>query len=161
MLFCILNQNHTCKYFVLMCFSREALAARIGFQSVFFSATHNVKSRETEVHQSSWAESVLLLAEINCLPPWLHSGMSAECDDSMLESCVTSVQRYWRLSGTTATHADTYVVEPKIRSNPFKKTVRTQTNWIPLLDIDKHSRRLVTGLVITSNSLSTLNILNL
>lgn len=87
--------------------------------------------------------------------------MSAECDDSMLESCVTSVQRYWRLSGTTATHADTYVVEPKIRSNPFKKTVRTQTNWIPLLDIDKHSRRLVTGLVITSNSLSTLNILNL
>lgn len=52
-----------------MCFSREALAARIGFQSVFFSATHNVKSRETEVHQSSWAESVLLLAEINCLPP--------------------------------------------------------------------------------------------
>lgn len=72
--------------FLQKCFSLDALATQIGFQSVFcvtrLSAQHNddIKSSVTGVQQSGWADSMLLLAiwrtedkspwtdtEINCL----------------------------------------------------------------------------------------------
>lgn len=70
--------------FLQKCFSLDALATQMGFQSVFcvtrLSAQHNddIKSRVTGVHQSGWADSMLLLAiwRTEDKSPWTDTEMN-------------------------------------------------------------------------------------
>lgn len=107
----------------------------VWFQSDFYSLdvfciTHNAtqndtaKSRVTEVHQSGWAESMLLLAELHegqdntavlCSMTW-HLVYS---ESEMMESSVTDVRSYWSLR--------------RYCSNPYRTVVDrcldTNTMW--------------------------------